>query len=251
MIFIFQQAADVMCDMDLVGSSVMGADQHWELLPAQAAMAVRAGSIVHGFQSFPTFPQWLGKYSSTGKSRRLVQELVLHTSMSISQGFTAMRLEYVPYMRKHLLQPLISHGSDGAEHVVAILDHYGLNKDDFMETMKDFQFVVEKDPIFSDLFERLDSKVKAALTRLYNGTEHRSQALVEQQMGKKGTSGGGGSTLGGGGNEYMAEDDEAVEEEEEENEDSGTPNIAAFMKKGGAKKKDTGAAPAAKKSRKK
>ena len=239
--------------MDLIGSAVMGADQHWELLPAQAAMAVGVGAKVHGFQSYPTFPQWLGKYSSTGKSRRLVQELVLHTSMTISQGFTAMRLEYVPYLRKHLLQPLLQRGNDGAAEVVSILDKYGLSKDDFMETMKDFQFLIERDPNFSDLFERLDSKVKAALTRLYNSTEHRSQALVDQQAGAggKGRGGGGGSTpRASGGNEFVAEDDEMVEEEENDNDDGVSGNIAAFMKKGGSKRKAVGGKAAAQKKSK-
>lgn len=225
----------------------MGADQHWELLPVQAAMAVRVGHKVRGFQSFPTFPQWLGKYSSTGKTRRLTQELVLHTSTSIAQGFTAMRLEYVPYLRMHLLHPLMVKGSDGAHEVIARLDHYGLSKDDFMETMKDFQFVVDKHPTFVDMFERLDSKVKAALTRQYNSMEHRSQALVEQQAGSgrgRGARGGGGT----GDNEFATAEegeDYANEEEVEEETDSGAQSIAAFMKKGKSK------APVAKKSKKK
>jgi hypothetical protein len=42
--------------MEMVGSKIIGADQHWELLPAQAAMSVKVGSIVHGFQAFPSFP---------------------------------------------------------------------------------------------------------------------------------------------------------------------------------------------------
>ena len=38
-------------------------DQHWELLPATAMFAVRAGSLVQGFMPFPAFP---GKYSRVG-----------------------------------------------------------------------------------------------------------------------------------------------------------------------------------------
>ena len=47
--------------------------------------AVRAGSLVQGFMPFPAFPGWLGKNSSRGKYRRLTQELVLHSSLSIGQ----------------------------------------------------------------------------------------------------------------------------------------------------------------------
>lgn len=241
-----------MCDMDLIGAAVMGADQHWELLPAQAAAAVNAGARVRGFQSYPTFPQWLGKYSSTGKCRRLTQELVLHTALTISQGFTPMRLEYVPFLRQQLLQPLLKQGSDGAEEVIRILDTYGLSKDDFMETMKDLQFIVEKDTNFCDFFERLDSKVKANLTRLYNATEHRSQALVDQQAGAKNRGGGAGPKLSNGGNELVAEDDDDELLEDDGEDDTGTANIAAFMKKAGGKRKaPAGDKPAASKKTKK
>ena len=47
--------------------------------------AVRAGSLVQGFMPFPAFPGWLGKNSSRGKYKRLTQELVLHSSLSIGQ----------------------------------------------------------------------------------------------------------------------------------------------------------------------
>jgi replication factor C subunit 1 len=238
-------AADAVSDMDLIGSMIMGADQHWELLPSQAAVCIHAGHLVQGFQPFPAFPQWLGKYSSTNKSRRLVQELVTHTALDIAQGFTSMRLEYVPYLRSHMLQPLLKKGSDGAEEVVKIMDTYGLSKDDFMETMKDLQFVVERDPNFTDQFSNLDAKVKASLTRLYNATSHRSQALVDEQAGLKSSGRGGGRgaplSLGAGGGDdgLVAEDEDAVEAlvgegggADDGADDGDNIDISAFMKKG-------------------
>ena len=63
-----------------------------------------------------------------------------------------------------------------------MLDEYGFSKDDFMETMKDLQFIMDKekdkDRVLSDKYEGIDSKLKAALTRLYNSTEHTNPALV-------------------------------------------------------------------------
>ncbi len=50
------KAASAVSDMDLIGSNIMGVDNHWELLPSQAAMCMRVGSVVQGFQGFPTFP---------------------------------------------------------------------------------------------------------------------------------------------------------------------------------------------------
>lgn len=69
--------------------------------------------------------------------------------------------------------------------MIQILDEYGLSRDDFMETMKDLQFKVEKDAVLSDQFEQIDSKVKSALTRTYNTGEHHSQALVSAMDSKK------------------------------------------------------------------
>jgi hypothetical protein len=112
-----------------------------------------AGLLV-GFL-LPRMLQWLGKNSSTNKSRRLIQELSTHTALSIGQGFTPMRLEYVPYLRTMLLKPLLDRGSDGVEEVLRLLDEYGLSKDDFSETMQAFQFVVEKDAVLKGKYKEL------------------------------------------------------------------------------------------------
>jgi replication factor C subunit 1 len=116
---------------------------------------------VQGFQGFPTFPQWLGKYSTTNKSKRLTQELVVHTLASIRQSFDPIRLEYTPYLRHHLLNLLRGSGSaelhvseegepvTAIEEVIRVLDDYGLSRDDLMETMKEMQFLVENDKVVS------------------------------------------------------------------------------------------------------
>lgn len=53
---ILARASDAVSDVDLIGSRIMGQDQHWELLPAQAAFCCKVGSVVQGFQAFPSFP---------------------------------------------------------------------------------------------------------------------------------------------------------------------------------------------------
>lgn len=60
--------------------------QHWELLPAQAAMNVRVGSIGGGSLGFPEFPKWLGMYSRENKRRRMLGELSTHLNSAISGG---------------------------------------------------------------------------------------------------------------------------------------------------------------------
>jgi replication factor C subunit 1 len=177
------KAAHAVSDMELVGASLMGNDQHWELLPAQAAFGLRVGSLVDGFQAFPTFPGWLGKNSSRGKSHRLVSELVTHTSIAIRQGFTPMRLDYIPYLRSKLLKPIISNGTDGINECIEILDYYGLSKDDFTDTLKDFQFTCDNVKDLKDNFAGIETNTRSALTRTYNQMGHKSQALVSEQGG--------------------------------------------------------------------
>jgi replication factor C subunit 1 len=178
-------AADAVSDMELAGASLRGQDQHWELLPTQGMLSIRVGSIINGFQAFPNFPSWLGKNSTTSKKNRLTQELVHHTTLAIGQGFTSIRLEYVPYLRNILLRPIILKGSEGVRETIEILEAYGLSKDDFSENMKDLQFIVEKDKILKDNFSSIDTQTKTALTKLYNQMDHRAQALVQEQSTKK------------------------------------------------------------------
>ena len=137
------KAADAVSDMELAGARLMGGDSHWELLPTQAAQAVRVGSLTSGFQAFPTFPQWLGKYSTQNKSRRLTNELVTHSQLNIGQGFLAMRLEYAPYLQERLLDTVLDKSQDqsvAVQATVDLLDAYGMSKDDFTDSLKDLSF---------------------------------------------------------------------------------------------------------------
>ena len=222
-------AADAVADMELAGASLRGQDQHWELLPAQAMLTVRVGSIVQGFLGFPTFPAWLGKYSSTGKKARLTNELVHHTNLIIGQGFLSMRLEYAPYLKSLLLDPLSRNGKDGIPETCALLDSYGLSKDDFTENLRELQFLLDKDKVLVDRISALDPQTKAALTRAYNAAGHTAQALVaEQVVGKKR------------GKARAAYEDDALgtteeldaarEESEEEREDNEIVDVAKFAK---------------------
>jgi len=194
---LLSKAADSVSEMELLGAQVRGNDQHWELLPSQAALSLRVGSIVQGYQSFPTFPQWLGKNSTTTKNKRLTQELVVHTLLKARQGFESMRMEYNCYLKFILTRVLKQYGTgdipakeDGTTHsgvceVVDILDSYGLSREDLMDTMQQLQFVVSSDAQLQDHFGFLDSKLKSAFTREYNSRAHRCQGLVENMDVKK------------------------------------------------------------------
>jgi len=266
------RAADAVADMEVIGSKILGADQHWELLPAQAVMAVRVGALCNGFQAFPAFPQWLGKQSTTGKMKRLTNEIVTHSALTAGQGFNAVRMEYVPYMRSRLLAELIGataagpapwddaedesaggSGAGGAAKCIALLDAYGLSRDDFMENLKDLQFIAPDarpgGPLdLRDQYEALETKSKTAFTRLYNSSSHTSQALVSQQAvtaGKKRKASSDEDASAG-----TVEDLSASKaEEEEEDEDAVDLKAFAAVKKK-APTKATAKAAAAKKAKK-
>jgi replication factor C subunit 1 len=184
---ILAKAASAASDMDIIGSGIMGGgDQHWELLPLQGAMAVRVGSNLSGFQAYPSFPGWLGKNSTKSKKNRLTKEIVYHTALSIGQGFAAIRLEYCFYLKNFLLKLMKQEKESSAADVVKLLDDYGLSREDFMDTLRELQFIREDITGMKDGYSFLDAKMKAAFTREYNSSGHASQALVSEQGTAKG-----------------------------------------------------------------
>eukprot|EP01040_Poterioochromonas_malhamensis_P013676 gene13676-15073_t len=168
-------AADTVSELDLIESKIRGFEQHWELLPSQAALSVKVGFQVQGSQPFPFFPAWLGKSSTTLKKQRLIEEIVHHTSLSVRQGFLPIRLDYIPFLRDALLHPLLSRGKGGAFQTIDMLHHYDLSKEGFLDSLREMQFKVENDEALIDRYDFLD--MKTALTKLYNSTSHKSSTI--------------------------------------------------------------------------
>ncbi|KAM3831623.1 replication factor C subunit 1 isoform 2-T2 [Vipera latastei] len=81
-LILLSKTADSICDGDLVDRQIR-TRQNWSLLPTQAIYSsVLPGELMRGYmQEFPSFPSWLGKFSSTGKHDRIVQELSRHMSL--------------------------------------------------------------------------------------------------------------------------------------------------------------------------
>lgn len=165
---LLSRAADSICDGDLVDRQIRSM-QNWNLLPTQAIYAsVLPGELMRGFMTqFPAFPSWLGKYSSTGRHDRIVQDLALHMSLRTYSSKRTINLDYLSHLRDALVQPLISQGVEGAQDVVALMDTYHLMKEDFENIMELSSWGGKPSP-----FSRLDPKVKAAFTRAYNREAH-------------------------------------------------------------------------------
>ncbi|CAN2388507.1 protein-DNA loading ATPase activity [Pristimantis euphronides] len=167
-LWLLSKAADSISDGDLVDRAIRS-KQVWSLLPTQAVYAsVIPGELMRGYMSqFPNFPSWLGKYSSTGKHDRITQELAMHTSLKTRTSKSALNLDYLPYMRDKLVQPLTVHGADGVQEVVDLMDTYYLMKEDYDNIMEICSWGGKPTP-----FSKLDPKVKAAFTRGYNKETH-------------------------------------------------------------------------------
>ncbi|KAL7841442.1 hypothetical protein SRHO_G00251330 [Serrasalmus rhombeus] len=165
---LLSKTADSISDGDLVDRQIRSR-QTWSLLPTQAIYAsVLPGELMRGYMSqFPTFPSWLGKFSSTGKHSRIVQELASHMSLKTLSSKEAVNLDYLPYLRSALLVPLQSHGSEGANQSVKLMDDYDIIKEDFESIMEISSWGGQPDP-----YSKLDSKVKSAFTRAYNKESH-------------------------------------------------------------------------------
>ncbi|XP_067297806.1 replication factor C subunit 1 [Pseudorasbora parva] len=165
---LLSKTADSICDGDLVDKQIRSR-QTWSLLPTQAIYAsVLPGELMRGYMSqFPTFPSWLGKFSSTGKHSRIIQELASHMCLKTLSSKEAINLDYLPYLRSAILEPLQSQGSEGANQSVKLMDDYDIIKEDVDNIMEISTWGGQPDP-----YSKLDSKVKAAFTRAYNKESH-------------------------------------------------------------------------------
>ncbi|MEE6462241.1 hypothetical protein FKM82_001531 [Ascaphus truei] len=167
-LLLLSKTADSICDGDLVDRQIRSR-QTWSLLPTQAIYSsVLPGELMRGYMSqFPNFPSWLGKYSSTGKHDRITQELTMHMCLRTRASKRALNLDYLSYLRDTLTGPLLAHGADGVQDVVAFMDTYYLMKEDFDNIMDISSWGGNPSP-----FSKLDPKVKAAFTRGYNKEVH-------------------------------------------------------------------------------
>uniref|UniRef100_A0A8D0GRX0 Replication factor C subunit 1 n=1 Tax=Sphenodon punctatus TaxID=8508 RepID=A0A8D0GRX0_SPHPU len=167
-LMLLSRAADSICDGDLVDRQIRS-KQNWSLLPTQAIYSsVLPGELMRGYLAqFPNFPSWLGKFSSTMKHDRIIQELTMHMSLRTLASKRAVNLEYLPYLRDALVRPLTCLGTDGVQDTVALMDSYCLMRED-VESIMEISSWGGKPSAFS----KLDPKVKSAFTRAYNKEAH-------------------------------------------------------------------------------
>ncbi|KAL3233640.1 Replication factor C subunit 1 [Nakaseomyces bracarensis] len=164
------EAADSISQGDLVERKIRSSEQLWGLLPLHAVLSsVRPASKVAGQMAGRiNFSSWLGQNSKMGKYFRLLQELQYHTRLSTSANKFSFRMEYMPTLKRKLLNPLVKEGADAIDSVIDLLDEYYLTKEDWDTIM---EFMVGPD-VTEALIKKIPTAVKSAFTRKYNSMTH-------------------------------------------------------------------------------
>ena len=148
---------------DVISRSVR-AEQNWNLLPEFGLIGsvFVAPRMEPGYSPYPEFPAWLGKNSTTRKSARIAQELqcVVSSASSVTAR-NILRSNYAHCLYVDFVKELMEAGRSG-EPNFPTLDLFGVSKNDLLELLTELLLPWQPD-VYS---EKVDSKMKAAITRL-------------------------------------------------------------------------------------
>jgi len=159
---LISKTADSFSDSDLFDVAIHR-DQDWSLQPIHGVFStVRPAEFMNGnFAGRIEFPKWLGRFSSRKKCYRLLTELAIRMSATASGDKALLRLDYLPYLVKPLVSPLLADGVDGVDQVLALMDAYGITRDDY-DTILELMELSGK-----NWGKQIPTKVKSAFTRKY------------------------------------------------------------------------------------
>lgn len=208
------KAASRISEGDVMNKSVR-VKQNWGLMPyANMVSSVTPASLLRGsretFGSFPgernfnRFPGWLGKNSTHGKNRRLLQEIHAHaTSAGGADGFkadgAALREGYLPLLKMLITAPMRSAVMGGKEkegiaEVMEVMNAYSLTRGDW-ESVQDICKFKGAGPLFADPSAGIPTAVKTAFTKQCNSGSrvvHSGILVQEAKKGRKRVAGGAG-----------------------------------------------------------
>ena len=152
----------------------------------------------------------------------------------VSADASELRMNYLPIMRQQFEQLLFDKDGARVSEAIALMDEYGLDRDDIFENFDEFTFNSKE--LKGKKFSDLDSKSKAAFTRAYNAMAHKAQALVAEQGAEKTgrKKGGNGNGSGEAAELDVVDDDKAAggESEDDGDEDNVEELKKKFLKKG-------------------
>lgn len=159
------QAADFISQGDVLNSKIRK-EQNWALLPDYGTMSsVAPCMVLQGQQSYPAFPQALGKMSTMRKSKRLIREIksaLVSMNGSLSMDKFAIQTELVPMMLEQILK-FLQKGQ--IEDLIEYLDEMHISN----EMIKEHLFCLSLSPKTVQAIEKgVDTKTKTAFTKAYN-----------------------------------------------------------------------------------
>ncbi|TID23926.1 hypothetical protein CANINC_003087 [Pichia inconspicua] len=212
-----EKAADLISQSDEVNSKIRSGEQQWSLLPLHAIMSTvyPAYQIEGQITNRINFTSWLGQNSKRMKFERIVQNLQYHTCTKTKTNNVDLRLDYIPFMRNKLLDPLVTKGSDGIPQLLELMDEYYLTKEDFDNIM---ELQVNGTMKVDDVYKKIPTSVKSAFTRKYNSYVHPTMIYKTGDSIGKGTRG---NSLMGLEEEEGESLDAGAVDDESGNEDSG------------------------------
>eukprot|EP00897_Mesotaenium_endlicherianum_P009643 jgi/Mesen1/8707/ME000052S08136 len=173
------RAADSISDGDRVNVQVRRYQQ-WQHLPFSTFMScLLPGICVHGSRTvlapgemnFNRFPGWLGKNSTTGKNRRLLDELHSHilASRVCEPTRLGVRLDYLPLLKDSITGPLKTMSKEeGVGAVLQLLEEYSI-------TLEDYDTILELSRLkgMPDTTKDIPAAVKSQLTREFKKRSHK------------------------------------------------------------------------------
>ena len=168
---LLDQAAELISASDIVNSRIRSGEQQWSLLPFHAVMSTLypASKIQGQITNRINFTSWLGQNSKRMKFDRIVQNLQYHTCIRTKTNNDDLRMDYIPYLRSQLVQPLVTKGADGIDDVLKMMDEYYLTKEDFDNIL---ELAVQGGRKVDDIYKKVPTSVKSAFTRRYNSYVH-------------------------------------------------------------------------------
>lgn len=167
------RAAESIADGDLVNVQIRRYRQ-WQLSQAACfASSIVPAAFMHGNReileagerNFNRFGGWLGKYSTTNKNRRLLEDAHSHilASQQANLDRETLRLDYLTLLLRQLTDPLKTMPKDEAvQKVVEFMDTYSLSQEDFDTIVEISKFKGHPSPM-----DGIQPAVKSALTKAY------------------------------------------------------------------------------------
>uniref|UniRef100_A0A453SH80 BRCT domain-containing protein n=1 Tax=Aegilops tauschii subsp. strangulata TaxID=200361 RepID=A0A453SH80_AEGTS len=167
------RAAESIADGDIVNVQIRRYRQ-WQLSQAAClASSIVPAALMHGNRevleagerNFNRFGGWLGKYSTTNKNKRLLEDVHSHilASQQANLDREALRLDYLTLLLRQLTGPLKTMPKEEAvQKVVEFMDTYSLSQEDFDTLVELSKFKGHPNPM-----DGIQPAVKSALTKAY------------------------------------------------------------------------------------